>query len=515
MQFYAITGLVNAVASTLIGIFVYFNKKESINRAFAIFSFSVAFWSYGYFLWQISDSGSGALFWSRVLMAGAIFIPPTFFHFILTLLDRNKEKIKTVIFSYLLFSIFLIFDFTNLFVKGVSPKAGFRFWPEPGIVFHIFLAFWMFYVFYSLFMLYKGYLASTDETRKIQIKYIFLGMFFGFFGGVTNYFLWYNIPILPLGNSLVVLFVVAVAYATLKLKLFNFDFKFVFTQTIMVFIWFFLIVHFLMAKIFYDRMSALFLLGIVILFGIILLKSILKEKSQMDEIIKLNNYKSEFFSIVAHQIKSPLAVVSGYLTMLLENIANADTRKAQEIIFRIEASNKNLMSLVNNLLDFNRFDEGKMIYSFEKLELNELIGEFAPDFQVLAKIKNLDLSVNFSREAIYVRGDKYNLAQVFRNLIDNAIKYTRDGTITISLKKEGDFALAEVADSGMGITKKDSAKLFQKFVRLNKESKVSGSGLGLYICKKIVEAHNGEIWARGKQGGEGSEFFIKLPLYSE
>ncbi|MBL7142487.1 MAG: GAF domain-containing protein [Candidatus Pacebacteria bacterium] len=219
MNVYAFTALINAVASFIAGFFVYFRaRKTPINRSFMFFSLSVAIWSLNYFFWQIAKDENSALFWSKALMAGAIFIPVSYFHFIVNLLNIVKEKKKSLIIGYVLCFIFLFLDFTPFFIKGVAPRLSFAYWPEPGLAFHPFLLMFFLYAIYSWYLMFKSY-RKTIGMKREQIKYVLIGTFIGFLGGSTNYLLWYNIPVSPFGNGLVALYVLLVAYAIARYRL--------------------------------------------------------------------------------------------------------------------------------------------------------------------------------------------------------------------------------------------------------------------------------------------------------
>jgi len=219
MNFYAISALINLFASVILGGIVYFkNRKAQINILFAIFTASVALWSFGYYFWQISTNSEAALFWSRTLMAGAIFIPVTYFNFVLVLTDLFQKRKKFLIFSYFIFFAFFLSNFTPLFVNRIEPLYSFEFWPLPGPAFHIFLVIWFAYVIYSTFLLFQKYKLSQG-IKKEQLKYVFIGMVIGFAGGSTNYFLWYKIPIPPFANILVSVYVGAIAYAIIRYRL--------------------------------------------------------------------------------------------------------------------------------------------------------------------------------------------------------------------------------------------------------------------------------------------------------
>lgn len=151
-------------------------------------------------------------------MAFAIFIPVAYLHFVYALVEVLDKRKKFLIFSYFLFSLFLVADITPYFISHVEPILNFQFWPIAGPFYSLFLIIWFFYVIYSTYLLYEKYRISRGIIRS-QIKYVILGMVIGFTGGSTNYFLWYRIPILPIGNILVSVFVAAITYAILKYRL--------------------------------------------------------------------------------------------------------------------------------------------------------------------------------------------------------------------------------------------------------------------------------------------------------
>ncbi len=219
MTFWALGGLINGLASSIFGFFVYLrNPKSSSNKIWTFFSLAIAFWSYSYFLWQISVEKTHALFWSRCLMAGAIFIPVTFLHFLLMWLKLYHAKKRILAISYGISFIAFILNFTPYFVKDVAPILWFRFWPQAGIAHLPFLVFWAWLILYCWFIMLKA-MRISSPSRRNQIKYVLLGAIIGFSGGFTNYPLWYGIKIPPYGNVLVSVYVGLMAYAIVKYRL--------------------------------------------------------------------------------------------------------------------------------------------------------------------------------------------------------------------------------------------------------------------------------------------------------
>lgn len=219
MNIFAISGLINTIFVFVLGSIVYLkSRKREINIRYALFCFCVGIWSFCYFLWQISTEKAAALFWSRGLIAGAIFIPICFFHFVLLLLGEYSQKKRILIRGYIVFTIFFLSNFSPWLVKDVSQKMFFQFWPVPGSLFTPFLLIWLWYCLYPCYLMIVNYKRFTG-LKQVQIKYALISILIGYTSGSTNYFLWYDIPIPPYGNFIVPLFVGMMAYAIIRYRL--------------------------------------------------------------------------------------------------------------------------------------------------------------------------------------------------------------------------------------------------------------------------------------------------------
>ncbi len=520
MTFYTLSALINFITSSIFGIIIISKGRDSKNISFFIFCFFIAFWSIAYYFWQIANTAEVALFWVRILMIGAIFIPVVYLYFVYALVELLEKKKKFLIFSCFLFFIFLLADFTPYFISHVGPILNFKFWPRAGFIFSLFLFVWLFYVVYSNYLLFQKYKISTGILR-LQIKYVMIGMWIGFIGGITNYFLWYKILIPPFGNILVSIYIIAVAIAVLKHHLFNI--KIIATELLVFSIWIATLIEFLFEDSLRGRLLAGGSFVFMVIAGILLIRSVIKEVKQKEKIEELSKYKSELLSIVSHQIRNPLAVVRGYASLIGDNTIS-DPLKIRETFLKIKAATDKLLDLLNNLLDFGHIEDGKMHYDFQKIDLNKMLKETIDDFSFLAQQKNLEITFEPVNGDMFISGDFYKLTQVFRNLVDNAIKYTPFGWIKIVIdrrpmtddkQQEKESVLITISDSGRGMSKELASNLFQKFTRGGDEKQVLGSGLGLFICKEIIEAHNGQIWAESDGEGKGSRFCVKLNALSK
>ena len=216
---YNITSLITALGSAFLGFLVYLrNRRAGLNRRYLFMSLSISLWAYSLFLWGISSSPQSALLWAKVLHIGASFISITYFHFIVELLGLNKEKKKTVIAGYLAALIITLITPTNLFIQSVEDRFYFKSWPVPGIIYPFFLLLFFFYTVYSFRLVFKA-LKGASGFYRAQLIYILLGLVVGFGGGATNYFLFYNIRVVPVGNFFVFFYVILYAYAIVRYRL--------------------------------------------------------------------------------------------------------------------------------------------------------------------------------------------------------------------------------------------------------------------------------------------------------
>jgi signal transduction histidine kinase len=221
MTFWAFSSLVNLVTSFSLGtIILYKNPKDIKNITFGFFCFATVVWSFSYYIWQISKGHDAALFWVRVLMAGAIFIPICYFHHLIALVDKISKYRNFIKSIYVFGFLSLLADFTPYFVKDVSSKLMFLDWPIPGILFYPFVTIWFFLCIYETYFIYDN-LKISNGVNKEQLKYVFIGTVIGWVGAFTNYPLWFNVPIPPVGNIFVSIYLLIVAYAIVKFRLMN------------------------------------------------------------------------------------------------------------------------------------------------------------------------------------------------------------------------------------------------------------------------------------------------------
>lgn len=228
--------------------------------------------------------------------------------------------------------------------------------------------------------------------------------------------------------------------------------------------------------------------------------------------------KSTFASIISHELKTPVALIKGYAQTLARPDATWDAETARQSLQIIEEEADRLEALINNMLDVSRIQAGGLRLDFDDVDLALLARKVAEAYRTQTAQHQLEL--DFPQPLPTVWGDAERLRQVLTNLVGNAIKYSPNGgVIRIGGWQEDDpnsgalRVVLFVADQGIGIPPQELPKIFDRFYRVDSSLKRStaGAGLGLFLCKAIVEAHAGEIWARSEPG-KGTTFFIGLPL---
>ncbi|MGA1797117.1 MAG: sensor histidine kinase, partial [bacterium] len=221
-----------------------------------------------------------------------------------------------------------------------------------------------------------------------------------------------------------------------------------------------------------------------------------------------------FFSIAAHDLKAPLEAIQSYLWVILGGYAGELSPKHRAMIDRSSKRVDELLLLINDLLDISRVEVGRVFDEIEDVALEKVIEASLDMAQGLARGKNIEVIVDVPKHMPIIRSSALRLQQVLFNLLSNAIKYSdNSGKVTFRLKESSTEVLIEVIDEGIGIPKEDQSRLFEEFFRARNVGEREGSGLGLNITKRIIDAHKGRIWVESPcdETGKGSKFAFVLP----
>lgn len=254
-------------------------------------------------------------------------------------------------------------------------------------------------------------------------------------------------------------------------------------------------------------------LVVMIVIGALMWRESRDEKKENRELTQKNKSlaehdasKSEFLSFATHQLKSPLTSLKWGLAALKESYD-------ESIVIKLQTTIDDMISTVTDLLDISKIEQGGMAMSREEFDLHDFVGRIVEEFQAAARDKGIRLVYTGDIVPCIVFADMTKLRQVFVNLVDNAVKYTKKGDVKVVFRRQGQWAEVSVWDTGPGIAPAEQRALFDKFLRgaAGKASE-GGSGLGLYLAKEIAMAHGGDISARSEGLGKGSVFSVRLPI---
>jgi len=225
--------------------------------------------------------------------------------------------------------------------------------------------------------------------------------------------------------------------------------------------------------------------------------------------------KTEFVSIAAHQLRTPLSAIKWTLRMVLDGDTGEINPEQKDLLEKTYVSNERMISLINDLLNVTRIEEGRFLYKQELANIEDVVSTVIESSQELLKMKKMNLTFNKSKEALpQVSIDREKMELAVQNLLENAVKYTPEGgQINVSLEKNGNDVLFKIKDTGVGISEAQHERIFTKFFRGDNviRMETEGSGLGLYTTRNIVDAHKGKIWFDSKEG-EGTTFYFTIPI---
>ena len=244
----------------------------------------------------------------------------------------------------------------------------------------------------------------------------------------------------------------------------------------------------------------------------ILYKELEKRNTELRE---LDQLKSGFISTVSHELRTPLSVIRENIALIKDGLLGETTSEQRDLLQTTQSNIDRLANILNSLLDISKIESRSLELKRQPVNICEIAHRAVEFLLPKAYSKNIEVETHFP-EKIMISADPDQILRVFINLLTNAIKYSNEnGTIMVGvedLKEKGVECF--VSDTGIGIAQTDIPKMFERFVRLDKQKENKGAGLGLSISRGIIEMHGGKIWAVSKLG-EGSRFIFKLPKGAE
>lgn len=517
-----------SIVNFLLGVVIISRPKTKENVAFFFFALLASIWTFTNFYLRISQD----VIFLKISYANGIAVATLGLIWTILFLKKQVPAYVKFIIGPISLILYAISVASREIILSLGSIERFGYTGTTGQLFPIYGLYLGVVVGLILFYLITSLKEKTDQATKNQRLFVLLGAaifssislvvsfivptFFGSFG------------LTVFDNFGFSIFLSLIVYATIKHRLF--DIKIIATQLLVFVLWIFILVRTILSNTPQDKLINGVLLVVTVIIGWFLIRSVIKEIEQRERIESLaielektnerlrylDQQKSEFISIASHQLRSPLTAIKGYTSMLMEGSFGKLDSQALDAAQKVFQSAQHLVNLVEDLLNVSRIEQGGMKYNFAEVDLAPVIGDVVNELSV--NVKNAGLTIEVKNDGFRTyntNADAEKIRQVILNLIDNSIKYTPSGGITVSLSKNQPAHTVTICirDTGIGIPKEVIPMLFEKFSRAEGGARrnTGGSGIGLYLAKEIVKAHKGRVWVESEGAGKGSQFYIELP----
>jgi len=516
-----------AVLNAGLGMFVILGQKSIVRTVHAVFILFVAAWTFGLAMFLLSQDLNVALWSANSYYVSGTGITVFFLIFSRVFPKVNWDRAHIALASLPLIVLAGLFlSDPHFMIQEVVIISGGKDVILNGFHYSIFTLGIFVCVIWAYVNLYRSHKSATDQTTRLQLRYVgwstgvayALGLFFNILlPGIGNY------QLIWVGPLFTIFMVAGIGYAITKHQLFNV--KVVATEILVFLLWFFLLVRLVLSSSLADMLVNGLVLVTTSIFGVLLIVSVLKEvriRKEMEKLASelsvanrkledLNRQKSEFVSIASHQLRTPLTAIKGYSSMLLEGSFGSIDDKIKTAISRIFDSSERLVAIVEDFLNLSRIELGRMHYEFKVVDLRKMVSEVIEELRENATAKGLNLTLEIEPTvSMNTWADDGKVRQVVSNLVYNAIKYTPQGGVTVSLVAVGNVYRFRSVDTGIGLSREDIKGLFRKYARTQEAKKVvaGGSGLGLFVADQVMRAHKSKIKVTSKGQGRGSTFTV-------
>ena len=518
-------------AIVYIGFLVYFHRnKSAVGMFFLIHALSTAAWLLcNYFALNVPAQES--LVWIRSVM---FFATPSIFAFFLFVSNFPEDQLtisrKNLNIWSVLTLIVMLFTVTPLVFKTLTIQNS-QPVPIPGIFMPVVVGYMLGLSGYTFYQIVKKYSRSSGNERK-QWLFISAGLTITYTLVLSLIFIatvfFANSSYTVLSPIFVLPTVVGSAYAILRYRFLNS--KVVATEILTFFLLFVELWQLLAAQSFNQLLLQTIISVTLFIVSILLIRSVIEEVKQKEQLQTLtaeladaneqlkvlDKARADFITIASHQLRTPPATIKWYLSALLGGDYGKVPDELKDILEKTNRTNNGQISLIDDMLNVSRIERGKMEFLFEPTNLLELANLAFEQLQPMAKEKKLEFKfIPPTQKPPQIMADKEKIRQVMNNLMDNALKYTKQGSVEASLTFNADEIRFAVKDTGKGIDPEEKDSIFEKYSRGKESARHSaGLGLGLYVDKIVVGQHKGKIWAESPGSNQGSSFIFTVPINS-
>lgn len=539
MDFKNILLIIVSLVNLFFGFVIFIQKpQKKSNTMFSLVVFNVVLWAFIIIAYRYTEQLTLALFLVRIFYAVAVFVPLLFLFFTFIFpVEKNiwRQKIKIFLISTPAILLVVQTLFTDSIILNLQFIGGHENIIYFGRWFFVYASVVSIYFSWTILNLFISIFSAVGMVRT-QLKYILIGLLASSVVALaTNLFMpWLGYFGLDwIGQISIVVWVAFIAYALIRDRLL--DVKIITTILFSIFVVAVSGFYIYQAENSVELIFRISMFVLTIFFILLLFKSVLTEinrreemeklttdlqqasrdlKKANKELKKLDQAKSEFLSIASHQLRTPLTVIKGYVSMMSEGSFGQLPGVIKDNLNKVYLSNERLISLVESLLNISRIETGHLEFDIVPTDLNKIIEPIVDGFQHKTNQKGLKLQFLPDPKLPKTLVDPQKIREVISNIIDNSIKYTNRGEIIVGLHQESQSLVFSCQDTGIGVLSDDLPRLFEKFVRGQGMMQVytEGTGLGLYFARMVVENMGGRIWVESAGKNKGSKFSFNLPI---
>ncbi len=533
LMHYFIVLTTTAIVAFGLGLFVLGrNPTRPLNRLFCVLHVLIACWSFGEAMLSVSSNLSQAIFWSKFLHVGVIFIPTLFLHFAFVLLGISEHRKNIIGTAYGFSILFTSLLFNRQFLPDPVPKFQLRYAVQAGPLYYPFLTIWLLIVAYTLVEGFRACLRARGEEKN-RLKYLFISMMIGFVGGAPNFLHAFNIqlyPLNPFSTYGVVIYSVILTYAVVKHRLMDINIvirKGLLYSTLVAAITVtYLLVVLATERVFqqvmgYQSFVSTLLAAILIAIFFIPLKNhiqalldrfffhgtqeaMVEENQRLREELRQSEQlraASLFAAGVAHEIKNPLTAIQTFTEHLPERYADPTFR--EKFCRIVTGEVEKIKGLVGNLMSFARSTPLQR----RPTDLAVLLDQTLDVFNADCLKHGIRVERRYAHQGAPLYADPAQLRQAVMNIVLNSLEaMERGGLLTVETASTPEATLIRVIDTGRGIPPQEIPRVTEPFF----STKTQGTGLGLSIVQGIVANHGGRLLIASRPG-EGTTVTIELP----
>lgn len=528
--------LISGILNLIMGVVIIAGSKErSKSLPFALFSFSTFLLALSYYFIHNSEFPASVRFSYSL---GALI--PTFLLAWIYQYSSNNPRKWTAILIYIIGALFVLLPFVDgLVLTNIQKNAFLGFVEQRGVLFPLYSSFFIVAYLTVLAKLIQLSVSTDIENRK-RHRIILAG--FSLYGGLGILF-GLVLPFLgyeqftDLDATSSIIFVGFTSYAILHYRWMNI--KVVAAEILSALIAGMTLLEVFMVETTAQRIYKTGVFAVVSTLSALMVRSIIREAKRKEELQglfdkltvdneelqKISTAKTDFISMATHQMRTPLTTAKGFLSLFMDGTFGELSPKQKETFQILERNNNRMATLIEDLLNVSKIESGHMEFKFSKCHIENICQEVIDGLTLKAKDRNLFLKYETPPEPLpelLIDGPK--VREVISNLVDNAVKYTPSGGVTVKIetrsKSKGetsDQVRITVTDTGIGIPDTELPYLFAKFSRGKNLSRLNagGTGLGLYVAKTMIENNKGKIWAESDGDGKGSRFIVEIPIEQE